>query len=145
MIRTILFCTFALVISCSHMSAAGEEKAVDTSATWKPLLLFVQDILAGKDLAGHEIGISPGAYLVSGNRCENLHGVISGEVKTCTLNEGPSRAAMSIALKMNDAEDAAYLRLKTQTVEKTDDRYHTIIFMKNSDGRWLIESWHACN
>jgi hypothetical protein len=145
MIRTILFCTFALLAACPHQTIAAEEKAIETSVAWEPLLQFVQDILAGKDIAGNGIGISPGAYLVSGNRCENLHGVISGEVKTCTLIEGSSRTATAMALKMNDAEDAAYLRLKTQTGEKADDRYHTIVFMKNSDGRWLVECWHTCN
>lgn len=50
---------------------------------------------------------------------------------------------MTVQLKMNEAENAAYLILGTHPEPTKNSRFHTVVFMKDSKGRWLIESWHA--
>lgn len=132
------FFTTGCLVSFAQMSMKA-----DQYGKWGSIVQSAQDILAGKTLDKGAATISPEAYLVIGKRYENLHSVINGEIKGCSLHEGASRQEAWLHLKVNDQENAAVLVLKTQTDKKTDDRFHTVVFMKDSAGHWSIQAWHA--
>jgi len=43
----------------------------------------------------------------------------------------------------NPSEDAGYIILKTVKSDTTQVRFHTVVFLKDSTGRFNICSWHA--
>jgi hypothetical protein len=140
--NSILILSFLITVCCLA-SFSQDSKKQDQYGKWEPMVQMVQDILAGKNPDKRAIIISPSAYLVSGKHFESLQGVINGENKECSLNEGALRSAVWLHLKVNDPENAAFLILRTQTEKKTDDRFHTVVFMKDSGGQWSIQSWHT--
>jgi hypothetical protein len=108
------------------------------------LIQTVQDILAGKNIEQAKTTIARGARLVYGTEFEDLEGVVAGEIKTCSLADTSYQGVM-VQLKTNQSEDAGYVILKTQRVDKAKVRFHTIVFMKDSTGQLKIESWHTGN
>ena len=127
---------------CLH-GFAQQTMNLDQYGKWGAIIQSAQNILAGKSPDKTTITIAPDAYLVAGKRFENLQGVINGEIKGCSLNEAPSRQAVWLHLKANNQENAVVLVLKTQSEKKTDDRFHTVVFMKGTTGQWSMQSWHA--
>jgi hypothetical protein len=123
------------------VAVAGQHK--DNSEKWAPLVYAVKDVLAGKKIASDSILISPGAYLVKDGTFTNLRSVALGELRTVSLTEDASRSGASITMKINDPENAAYLMLKTVSATKDGARYHTVVFMKDDKGRWVIQAWHT--
>jgi hypothetical protein len=137
--------TLALT-ACSFLCALGAlSQTQDQSDKWKPLVESVQDVLAGKPIAEKGISISPGAYVVWGATADHLRRVAAGDSAAFSLTEDTSRFSASLTLKINDPEDAAYLLLKTQKHDNTEPRYHTVVFMKDSTARWVIQAWHTSN
>jgi hypothetical protein len=57
------------------------------------------------------------------------------------LRGDQGRPPVSIRRKMNAEKNAAFVLFKTQRESKM--RYHTVVFMKDSTGTWMIESWQA--
>jgi hypothetical protein len=114
----------------------------DKSKRFYGLIQTVQDILTGKNLEQTQTKIAHGARLVHGAEFEDLKGVVAGEIKTCPLADTSYQGVM-VQLKTNQSEDAGYIILKTQTVDKAKVRFHTVVFMKDSTGQLKIESWHT--
>jgi len=135
----------AITSICCVTLLTAQNQPKDQSEKWEPLVQAIQDILAGKSIHNTNIIISPSAYLAFGNRYENLKSVVTGESKTCSLKEDSTRATSNLVLKINDSENAAFVMLKTQTNKKNDERYHTVVFMKDSKDIWAIQAWHASN
>jgi hypothetical protein len=61
--------------------------------------------------------IAHGAYLVYGTTFEDLNDVVAGRSKACSLLE-QSYEGVLVQMKTNQAEDAGYILLKTQTADK---------------------------
>lgn len=137
------FKTLILINICCSFLFAAQAQEKDQSSQWKPLIKAIQDVLAGHPIESRNIIIAPGAYLAFGDKYENLKSVTSGESKTCSLKEDSTRGAVQVVLKINDSEDAGFITLKTQTDKETNVRYHTVVFMKDSSGDWIIEAWHT--
>jgi len=132
---------YALILgSSSRVLASWDGVAAGTSQKWQVLLHTVQEILAGNEPAQDRTRVAPGAQLAIGERLLDLAGVIASSQSNLLL-EDQTRGPVSLHLKMNDEENAAFLLLGTQPDSKT--RYHTVVFMKDSTGMWMIESWHA--
>jgi hypothetical protein len=102
----------------------------------------VQDILAGKNIEQAIATIARGARLVHGVRFEDLKGVVAGEIKTCSLADTSYHGVM-IQAYTNPSEDMGCIILKTQTYDKPQVRFHTVVFMKDSTGQYKIHSWHT--
>jgi hypothetical protein len=102
----------------------------------------VRDILAGKNIEQAQTIIPPGARIVYGARFENLRAVVAGEIKACFLADSSYHGVM-IQAETNPSEDAGVLILKTQKYDTTKVRFHTIVFMKDSTGRYKIHTWHT--
>jgi hypothetical protein len=102
----------------------------------------VQDILAGKNVEQAQTIIPRGARLIYGARVENLKGVVTGEIKTCSLAD-TSYHQVEIIAQTNPSEDAGFLMLKTVKYDTTKVRFHTIVFMKDSTGQYKISIWQA--
>jgi hypothetical protein len=128
------------LISCISFAAigTGQDKSDDVNR----LVQTVRDILGGKHPEVTATAIAPGAMLVKGTRFENLSDVVAGRSRTCSLTEG-SYEAVSLQSKTNKSDDAGYLILKTQHIDKNRVRFHTVVFMKDSTGLLKIESWHT--
>ncbi len=135
--------TVFLLIVCLSLLSAAYAQETDQSAKWKPLVNAMQNILTGNSIESGNISIAPGAHLAFEDKYENLLTVTSGESKNCSLKEDSTRGVVQVVLKINDPENAAFVTLKTQTDRKTDVRYHTAVFMKDSVGNWIIEAWHT--
>ena len=121
---------------------ASTVSSQDKSDGYYGLVQTVQDILAGKNVEQTQTTIANGARLVYGAEFEQLKGVITGEIGTCSLVDTSYHAVM-IRAKTNPSEEAGYIILKTQTVDKAKVRFHTVVFMKDSTGQLKIESWHT--
>jgi hypothetical protein len=134
---TICICCFFL------LSAQVQEKS--QTEKWQSLVQSVQDVLAGKSIGSKNIIISPSAYLAFGKTYENLRSVVTGDSKTCSLKEDSTRGGVRVVVKVNDSENAAFVTLKTQTGKKSNERIHTVVFMKDSTGIWNIEAWCVSN
>ncbi len=132
----LLFVLLCMVPSANSVS--GQDKP----ERFYGLIQTVEDILTGKNVEATQTTIAHGARLVYGAEFEDLMGVVTGEIKTCSLADTSYQGVM-VQLKTNQSEDAGYLILKTQTVDKAKVRIHTVVFMKDSTGQLKIESWHA--
>jgi hypothetical protein len=102
----------------------------------------VRDILAGKNVEQTQAIIHRGARLIYGARFENLKSVVAGEIKGLSLADTSYHGVM-IQAETNPSEDAGYLTLKTVKYDTTKVRFHTIVFMKDSTGKYKINSWHS--
>lgn len=131
----------ALAAFCLLLTIPTLVCAQDQSAKWEPLVQAMKDVLAGKPIVAKNIIISSGAYAIVGKQFEHLTSVASGDSKSCSLKEDSTRNAVSVNVRMNDSENAAFVTLKTVSNKTTAARYHTAIFMKDTQGKWLIEMW----
>jgi len=132
-----------LLFALSHMVlVVNDVSSQDKSERFYGLIQTVQDILTGKNAEQTQTTIAHGARLVCGVEFEDLKAVVAGKVKTCSLADTSYQGVM-VQLKTNQSEDAGYLVLKTQTVDKAKVRFHTVVFMKDSTGQLKIESWHT--
>ena len=138
-VAALILCAMT-VGSSSRVLASGDGVVADTSQKWQVLLHTVQEILTGNVPGQYSARIAPGAQLAIGDRLLDL----AGAVASCDSNlllEDQTRGPVFLHLKMNDEENAAFLLLGTQP--DSEKRYHTVVFMKDSTGTWMIEGWHA--
>jgi hypothetical protein len=120
-------------------------RSTDKDAMWEPLVQTVKSCLLGKQLEQPRVGVAPGAQLIIQGNIVNLSDALGGRDKEWSLVEKSEKKPVSMQLKMNDREDAAYLVLGTQPDGQKGQRVHTVVFMKDSDGKWLMELWHVSN
>ena len=141
----------SLLVSCivmglfigSALAHAGDVKEKD--AKWTPLVESMKNILLGKRSDQPGIDVAHGAQLVIEGSIVSLADVLAEKDKKHSLVEKSEKSPVSVLLKMNDAEDAAYIILGTQPEGQKGQRVHTVIFMKDANGKWLIENWHTSN
>ena len=141
----------SLLVSCiilgllvgSALAYAGDSNEKD--AKWAPLVESVKNILLGKTSDQPGIDVADGAQLVTKGSIVSLADVIAGKSKNCSLVEKSEKSPVSVQLKMNNAEDAAYIILGTHPEGQKGQRVHTVLFMKDANGKWLIENWHTSN
>jgi TonB family protein len=107
------------------------------------LEVIVQSLLHGEVSEGLKSQIGHEAYAVIGNRHEHLYSLIFDKSKRSLLVEGSDSKIEFSHLVVNDAKDAAFLVLKTLPAKGKSERYHTVVFMKSTDGEWRIEAWHT--
>jgi hypothetical protein len=131
-----------LFLLLSMFPLASHVLSQDKSERFYGLIQTARDILTGKNTEQTQTTIAHGARLVCGVEFEDLKAVVAGKVKTCSLADTSYQGVM-VQLKTNQSEDAGYLILKTQTVDKAKVRFHTVVFMKDSTGQLKIESWHT--
>lgn len=141
-IRMLLVVTILAVLP-THRGMSDDRDTTDTSKEWSSLVQSVQDILHGSSSGQTLVEIAPWAQLAIGDTLLRLSDVVGGRSETHSLLEDSYNAPASIRLKVNDEENAAYLILGTHPEPKRHPQYHTVVFMKDSAGLWLIESWHA--
>lgn len=103
----------------------------------------VQDIIAGKNIEKSKTFISPEAYVISGAKFENLYDVVSGYNKNIRLTEESSRRMGFFMVKSNEDKTAAFMTCKTVSQNKDQERFHSIVFMKDMKKVWKIVSWHT--
>ena len=128
-----------LVVLPIHLGFADDGEAADKSMKWQILVQSVQDILTGTNSGQTAVSIAPGAQLAIGDTPVSLFDVVGGTSKTHSLLEESGRTPVTLHLKMNDEENAAFLLIGTQPEPKRVPRYHTVVFMKDSTGMWLIQ------
>jgi TonB family protein len=108
------------------------------------LITFATDILQKKKVAQKaETMIDPEAYAIVGHKYVLLRSVLFDRNPQATLVEGEKTEVLFSSLKSDEAKSSVVLTLKTGTSKTKGIRFHTIVFMKSSDGTWKIKSWHA--
>ena len=137
LLRIILAVAIPTIVFC------GQADKTDSSYSPMKLVTLAQDIISGKNQQTTLSSIAPGSYVVSSSGMADLRSVILGTDKSIQLTEDTTRQAMRVMLKSNSDEDSAYLVLTTATRQATDLRCHTIVFMKDKTGKWLVETWHT--
>ena len=119
------------------------DKKPATSAEAYQLIDVVKNILTGHNLEAAKQQIDPEAYIVLGNSYEHLLSVVSQTNNASRLVEDPQSQNEFTRLTMTDAQDAAYLVVKTSSLKDPNAHYHTVVFMLNKDSKWKIMSWHT--
>jgi hypothetical protein len=136
---------FVLPLSFVILCIAPIENNVSSQTEHPEFYKVVQtitDILAGKNIEQAKTIISQGARLVYGVRFEKLKAVVAGEIKGLSLADTSYHGVMILG-ETNPSEDAGYIILKTVKSDTTQVRFHTVVFLKDSTGRFNICSWHA--
>jgi hypothetical protein len=136
---------FLVFIICCFTVFAVENPPRDQLGTWEPLVQSIQSVLARKPISSKNISISPNAYVAVGKKFENLRSVVNSESKTSSLKEDSTRCRFQIIVKVNDPGNAEFVTIKTKTKSKTDQRFHSVFFMKDSTAMWNIEVWSVSN
>jgi TonB family protein len=95
---------------------------------------------AGDNVKGR---VGTTAYAVVGNTYGSLTSFFSDGAKKNLLIEGPDSVVGFKRSVLGDAEDMAYLLLKTKPAPGKPERYHTVVFVKSPEGEWKISAWHA--
>lgn len=110
------------------------------------MLRTIEDILAGKNSGESRKAVGAGATFIREGKLEDLRSVLSGEHGECLLADTSYRG-IAVQGRTNTSEDMGYIVLKTRTADTTRVRFHTVVFAKDSTGRYLINTWHAdgCN
>jgi TonB family protein len=110
------------------------------------LLRLQQDVfklLRGEGVDSMKSHILPDAYAVVGNKYEHLSSLFSEKAKSHWLIEGRDSKVEWSHSVLSDAGDMAYLVFKTRPAAGKAERYHTVVFVKASDGKWTISAWHT--
>ncbi len=131
-----LFLFFGLTQGESAVPLQDEHKEF-----WK-IVQAVQDILAGKEAGQAEGLIAKNAHLVCGTKLLNLRAVVHGEITACSLADTAYHGVL-IEGQTNPAEDMGFIVLKTVQNDTTKVRFHSVVFLKDSTGRFKIISWHT--
>ena len=135
-----LFIVSILVVLPIHLGFADDGEAVDTTQQWEVLLHSAKEILTGSLSGQTGVKIAPSAQLAIGDTLMSLSDVVGGKSKTHSSLEG---TPVSVRLRMNAEENMATFLLGTHPEPDRSPRYHTVVFMKDSTGMWLIVSWVA--
>ena len=139
---TKLACFLLLVLLILAGETFGQAKRSEAPDITDQLVTMAQDILSGQNVEKCISLVAPGARLVFGSVNADLKDVVLGRIKNLTLVEGPSHHPTALRFKTNESKDSAYLLLTTSSNEK-ELRYHTIVYMRDKEGKWRIETWHA--
>lgn len=102
----------------------------------------VEQILGGSLSEGLLSMVDPEAYLVAGNKYENLRLVLSDSKKRKSYLGIPESEFRNSHLKTDASESSAFLVLTSQGAPGRAKNYHTIVFMKSESGDWHIQAWH---
>ena len=86
--------------------------------------------------------IDPEAYVIIGSLHQPLLGLLTDKQKNSLLVEGTGTKIEFSHLRTDATEKTAYLVLKTTPEKSTAPRFHTVVFMQGSAGKWKIETWH---
>jgi protein TonB len=100
-------------------------------------------LLRGEGVENVKSQISVDAYAVIGNKYEHLSTLLSEKAKSGWLVEGRDSKVEWSHSVVGDAGDMDYLVFKTRPAEGKAERYHTVVFVKSHDGKWMISAWHA--
>lgn len=103
----------------------------------------VEQILGGSLSEGLLSMVDPEAYLVAGDKYENLRLVLSDSKKRKSYLDIPIRNILNSHLKTDTSESSAFLVLTSQGDPGRAKNYHTIVFMKSESGDWHIQAWHT--
>jgi TonB family protein len=100
-------------------------------------------IIQGINLEQVKSSIDPGAYVIDGNHYENLWAVLSGEIKTCQVVDGPNAKINYFnAYATNDMSTVSMV-LKSISADGRRERYHTVLFVREPTREWKVKSWHV--
>ena len=128
----------------SYVAFSGNDKVSDKEQLGKTLQAIVDGILKGTDLKKATSHVDFEAYLVDGKYFESLPGVLHGESTHCKLVEGKESRITFQSLHITDNLSAAYMVMKTQT-PLLGERFHSVVFFRDSSAEWKINSWHISN
>jgi hypothetical protein len=135
------FAVLTVLFALAALSASAQR--ADDTASWQPLIDAAHDVLAGRPIAEAGIRLSPDAYVVCNGVYAHLASVAAAQPDSLAFREDSARVDASLAMKINDAKDAAYLTLKTKAARGGQERFHTVVYMKDAQAQWVIEAWHA--
>ena len=101
------------------------------------------DVIQGRNLNKAKAYIALDAYIIIGTHNESLYAMLNGEIKNCTVVEGPNSATTWGHAIIND--DTALLIFKTELPKGKRERYHTILVTRTPGRAWKIRNWHVSN
>lgn len=122
-------------------SVAGQP-AQDEHEEFYKIVRTVKDILLGQNTEQAKAGIAPGAQLIWGAKFVDLGDVVAGKNTTCPLADTSFHGVM-IQARTNETEDMGWVILKTRQSDTTKVRFHSVVFLKDSTGRYRIHHWHS--
>jgi hypothetical protein len=128
----------ALFLSSTAGSHFGQE---DHGEFWS-VVRTIENILTGENAGKTANVIGRSTELIYGGKVLNLRDVVSGKVPSCSLADTSFHGA-TIDARTNASEDMGFIRLKTRRADTTQVRYHTIVVLKDSIGKFEIVSWHT--
>jgi len=86
--------------------------------------------------------IDPEAYVIIGSLHQPLLGLLTDKQKNSLLVEGTGTKIEFSHLRTDATEKSVFLIFKTTPEKSTAPRFHTVVFMQGSAGKWKIETWH---
>jgi TonB family protein len=107
------------------------------------LLEQIKGFLRGEPADSVEAHIAPKSYAVIGKEYQPLLPLLSERAKRQLLVEGKNTEFPNIRTVLDNSEDSGCLLMYTRPTEDKPIRYHTLVFMKSADGRWMIQAWQT--
>ena len=132
----------ALVVGSFPGVLASEDlDRQDAAGDWRVLQHTVQEVLTGsRRLGPNSARIAPGARLaVGGSVLDLATAVAAGHADL--LAQDQTTPPTLIRQKMDPDGSAAFMLLGMERDSKMC--YHTVVFMKDSTGTWMVETWHV--
>jgi hypothetical protein len=139
--RNLLVLPLLIALLCMVTIANSVPSQDENGEFWK-MIRTVQDILAGKNVEQSLKSVGKGAGLVYGAKQVDLRGVVTGEITTCALVD-TSYHGIVVQGRTNQSEDMGFIVLKTQKADTTKVRFHTVVFIKDTTGHYIISVWHT--
>jgi TonB family protein len=125
------------------LTASTKHNPENREAFTEALQSIASNIIQGGNLEKAKSSIDPGAYVIDGNRYENLWAVLNGEVKTCHVVEGADAKISYFNVFVTDDMSTACMVIKSISADGKRERYNTVLFVKQPTGEWKVKSWHV--
>lgn len=111
----------------------------NTSEPGEKFIQIVKSVLEADNLDNQKENIFPEAYVVLDGNYESIFEIFNNSGKKEKFVEKNIEIGLSHLRIMTDEENA-YLVLQTKSQNKS--HWHTILFHKNKENHWQIQSWH---
>jgi len=128
---------FKFKLPSSKTSSGEVEKATEQ------FLTMVREVIEQDNKVKAEAMLNPEAYMIDGTRFKSIPEILQTGRKGNAILAEQTRKITFTKVKIADDGKWAYMVLRTESQRSGDQRYHTILFSRDSAGVWHIEHWHV--
>jgi TonB family protein len=87
--------------------------------------------------------VNTDASIVIKNKKTKLLTLLDEKKQASELVEGEGTSFADVRLTVGQQEFSAVFVLQTKGPSQNSNRFHTVVLMKNGEGRWQIQTWHV--